>query len=204
MKNIHVFGGGTVQHIRNHLAICAPAYGGTANKIANQLTALGLNVQLELTKMACSKSKMETNEDVADRVNELLNDESVKAIVFNVALCDFTGKIDDVQSGKYAERLKSRSGDLVMNLSPAPKILASIKTKRPDIFLVGFKTTAGADQDTQRALCNRQIEETGANVVFANDTVTRSNILVTNSFHEFGERDDLISVLAHVINLSVK
>jgi phosphopantothenoylcysteine decarboxylase/phosphopantothenate--cysteine ligase len=204
MKQIHVFGGGTIQHVRNHLAICAPAYGGTANKIANQLIELGLNVHLELTKMACSKSKMETNEDVADRVNELLNDQSVKAIVFNVALCDFTGKIDDIESGKYAERLKSRSGDLVMNLSPAPKILASIKANRPDIFLVGFKTTAGADHATQLALCNRQIEETGADIVFANDTVTRSNILVANNFHEFGQRDYLISTLAQMINTSVK
>ena len=33
MKNIHIIGGGTVNHIRPHLALSAPAYGGTARKL---------------------------------------------------------------------------------------------------------------------------------------------------------------------------
>ena len=33
-KHILVYGGGTVSYVRNHLALCAPAYGSTARKIA--------------------------------------------------------------------------------------------------------------------------------------------------------------------------
>jgi hypothetical protein len=32
-KQVHIFGGGTVNFIRNHLAITAPAYGSTARKL---------------------------------------------------------------------------------------------------------------------------------------------------------------------------
>lgn len=33
IKNIHIFGGGTVAHISNHFAVCAPAYGITAETL---------------------------------------------------------------------------------------------------------------------------------------------------------------------------
>ena len=33
MKNIDIIGGGTVSHVRNHLALCAPAYGTTSRQL---------------------------------------------------------------------------------------------------------------------------------------------------------------------------
>jgi len=57
---IHIFGGGTISHIRNHLAICAPAYGATANKLFNLFWDYGMSVELHLTKMADKDSKLET------------------------------------------------------------------------------------------------------------------------------------------------
>lgn len=193
---IHIFGGGTVNHVRNHLAICAPAYGNTARQIYEKLDNYGvIPVRLQLTKMADYKSNMETNDDVAARLDELIAYQSTKAIVFNVALCDFYGKIDDVESGKYAERLKSRNGDVVMQLTPANKLLSKIKKLRPDIILVGFKTTADAGLEDQLQLCRRQIAETDVDMVFANDTVTRRNILVCNSVETYGSREDVIDCM---------
>jgi len=32
-KTIEIFGGSTISHVRSHLALCMPAYGGTARKI---------------------------------------------------------------------------------------------------------------------------------------------------------------------------
>lgn len=181
---IHVFGGGTVSHVRNHLALCAPAYGETARKLYDMLRAAGYSddqVKLELTRMADSTSRMETNQDVANRVNELLADPKTRAIVFNVALCDFEGQIGDVVSGKYAARLKSREGLQAMTLAPAAKVLGAIKAARPDIFVVGFKTTADSIIPERLALAERQIRETGVDLVLANDTVTRKNLLVWRS-----------------------
>jgi phosphopantothenoylcysteine synthetase/decarboxylase len=197
---IHVFGGGTIQHVRNHLALCAPAYGNTARKLAFELENLPLKgeVRLHLTKMADPSSSMETNEDVSRAVYGLLSDPDTRAIVFNVAMCDFSGQIGDVVSGKYAERLQTRSGDpVVMQLAPTPKLLAAIKIARPDVFVVGFKTTAGATEIGQLTAAERQIRETGVDLVFANDTVTRNNMLVDTKSHRLrGTRDEVLEMLA--------
>lgn len=178
---LHIFGGGTVNHVRNHMALCAPAYGSTAKHLARmcrETPELRETVALELTRMADQAARMETNADVAIRLDELLAQAETRAIVFNVALCDFEGRIGDVPSGKYAERLRTREGGQALQLTPAPKLLSRIKEQRPDVFLVGFKTTADATADEQIALALRQIEETTADLVLANDTVTRQNILV--------------------------
>ena len=37
IKNIHVFGGGTVAYIASHFAVCAPAYGTAAGKLGSLL-----------------------------------------------------------------------------------------------------------------------------------------------------------------------
>jgi hypothetical protein len=116
-------------------------------------------------------------------------------VVFNVALCDYEGKIGDIESGKYAPRLSSREGAQAMNLMPTPKLLQRVKTLRPDVVLVGFKTTADATPDVQYRLALRQFEETDADVVFANDTVTRHNMLVMHTGMREGSRETMLAAL---------
>lgn len=173
---IHIFGGGTVQYVRNHMALCAPAYGKTARLLHAEL---GPELaQLHLTRMADYRSPMETNEDVEKQLRHVLADPATRAVVFNVALCDYAGQIGDIPSGKYAKRLSSREGAQAMRLSPTPKLLQLVKALRPDVYLVGFKTTADAEQLEQHRLSLRQMAETGADLVFANDTVTRHNMVI--------------------------
>lgn len=195
---LHIFGGGTVNHVRNHLALCAPAYGSTARQLYRRVQVLypDCPAQLELTRMADSASVLETNAEVAARLEAVLAAPSTHAIVFNVALCDFEGQIGDEPSGKYAPRLKSREGEVAMRLTPADKLLHRIKARRPDVVLVGFKTTAGATHEEQVRLALRQIEETGANFVHANDTVTRENCLVSATRTLVGTRDKLLDLVA--------
>lgn len=189
---IHIFGGGTVQHVRNHMALCAPAYGQTARKLFDDL---GPEARLHLTRMADFQSTMETNEDVEMRLREVLADKATQAVVFNVALCDYAGHIGDIPSGKYATRLSSREGEQAMTLAPTPKLLQLVKAIRPDVYLVGFKTTAGAEQKEQHRLALRQISETGADWVLANDTVTRNNLLVNSGGLYMGERERMLAQL---------
>lgn len=198
-KTIHIFGGGTFEHVRNHLALCAPAFGTTARKLAAALalSPLNMDVKLHLTKMADPESSVVTNEDVTKVLYGLLSDADTRVIIFNVALCDYSGEIDGVHSGKYAERLKTRDTSPVqMQLTPTPKILASIKIARPDVFVVGFKTTAGATEIGQLTAAERQIRETGVDLVFANDTVTRSNMLVdAKGIRLRGTREEVLEML---------
>lgn len=196
-KQIHIFGGGTVQHVRSHTALSAPAYGRTARKLQAMLSEKGLgdHVQVHFTTMADWQSPLETNEDVAARLEEVLADPNTVAIVFNVALCDVAGQIGDVPSGKYAPRLQSRETLGNMQLTATPKLLPRVKQARPDVFLVGFKTTADDTQLLQHQKSLRQIEETGADLVFANDTVTKHNMLVYPYGFYAGERDGMLTKL---------
>lgn len=177
---IHIFGGGTLSHIRSHFAITAAAYGETARTLHDMLEKSGVASVLHLTKMACmGQSDLETNDDVRRRLDDVLADPSSKAIIFNAAITDFNGQIGDVPSGKYAARLRSRDEtQQPLMLTPADKIVPHIKEKRPDIFLVAFKTTSGGDEADQLQRGTKLLNDARADLVLANDTKTRRNILI--------------------------
>lgn len=210
MKNIEIIGGGTVFHVRNHLALCAPAYGTTAKKL-NQLLRETVKIDraeaqvreygywpsdmeywvtCHLTKMA--GGTLETNEDVSKLVDQLIASSDTKIIFFNPALVDYEGAIttsgavgyewsDDIptKSGKYETRLQTSKGEQGMLLWPAPKILSKVRKDRKDIFLVGFKTTCGATEDEQFLSALHLLKTSSCNLVLANDTKTRTNMIVT-------------------------
>lgn len=202
-KYIHVLGGGTFSYVRNHLALAAPAFGETATMISEMVDDWVIDymdtfegskkdyieweVQTHLTKMADSSSDIITNKDVECLVDELIADPDTKIIIFNVALCDFEGHIEtydgqgnlEESSGKYAPRLKSRMDNLPhINLSKANKIISKIRKERKNIFLVAFKTTCGATEDEQYIAGLNLLKENSCNLVLANDTKTRTNMII--------------------------
>lgn len=202
MAKIHVFGGGTFSHVRNHLAIAAPAFGETANEIFKGLrysTYRDFGQELHLTKMA--GGDMVTNEDVERKLDEVIADPETRVIIFNVALCDFNGQIGEVESGKYAERLKSREGPFEMKLTVADKLIGKIRKERKDIFVVGFKTTAGATSDEQYVTALNMLKANSINLVLANDTVTRNNMIVAPEETRYSETKDRTQVIRQLIQM---
>src|SRR4051812_15741339 len=95
-QKVHIIGGGTVSHVRAHLALSAPAYGATARKLYQMCKEYSdkLDVELHLTKMASAgESKLETNFDILSLISGLIHYQSTKIIFMNAALCDFKGSI---------------------------------------------------------------------------------------------------------------
>jgi len=226
MHKIHVFGGGTFSHVRNHMALAAPAFGETAKYLHKELlyhrfdefsrdrsmtltmSEVEDSVQLHLTKMAYSESPLVTNEDISARLDGLLTDPQTKVIIFNAALCDFNGSILDTNengfvtetpSGKYETRLKTSAGGQLMGIYPADKVIGNIKTTRPDVFVIGFKTTCGAESKEQYDLALKQITDSNVNLVLANDTKTRNNMLVSSDGICYGESQDRTAILNMLI-----
>ncbi|RWZ87196.1 MAG: hypothetical protein EO766_11740 [Hydrotalea sp. AMD] len=192
MKKIHIIGGGTISHVRNHLSLIAPAWGTTARQI-NRLIENWINEyeykwdynnpieydwNLHLTKVADYESKLVTNEDVEHLVDQLIADPDTKVIFFNAAMCDYDGSINNQESGKYADRLKTTDGYQTMLLRPSAKIIKKIRRERKDIFLVAFKTTTNATEDEQYIAGLNLLKENSCNLVLANDTVTRTNMII--------------------------
>lgn len=222
-KRIHVIGGGTISHVRNHLALCAPAYGKTANFIASKtvnslIKKYGngwfdkFETILHLTKMADGgKGKLETNDDIEALIDRLIADSSTKIIFFNPALVDYDGVIEEfsedkqnIASGKYAERLKTSEGVQTIHLSPAKKIIAKIRKERKDIFLVGFKTTCGATEDEQFIAGLSLMKKSSCNLVLANDTKTRKNMIITPEQARYCVTTDRETVLEELIDMTLQ
>jgi hypothetical protein len=201
-KKIVVIGGGTVSHVRNHLAICAPAYGSTAVHIAALCREIipQMDTELHLTRMAGGPS-LETNADVAQLIKRLTEDDTTRVIVMNAAMCDYDGQIG-VERGKYAERLKTSIHTRpTITLQPAEKVIGRIRQTRKDIFLVGFKTTCGATEDEQYIAGLGLCKGASCNLVLANDTKTRLNMVVTPEEARYHVTNDRAAVIRGLVQM---
>ena len=210
-KKIVVLGGGTFSHVRAHMALAAPAFGNTAKKIAElcEERFQNMDVDLALTKMADPTSAVVTNEDVSKIIDLIIDDNTIKIVFFNIALCDFNGQIGDIESGKYAKRLETSAGDVVMNMTPSEKLISKIRQKRKDIFLVGFKTTAGATEQEQFSKGLNLMKKSSCNIVLANDIETRKNFIITPEEGVYGREmtreeclKELVDIAWHRTHLS--
>jgi len=192
MKTI-IYGGGTISHVRSHLALCAPAFGTTARYLKQQLPFS----DLRLTRMASESSKLITNADIHNDIESIIKDSFVKFVVMNAALCDFAGNVEGANSGPHAKRLETSDGSALMELYPTSKLIQHLKAKRPDIFIVGFKTTTEASLETMVEKSRKM----DVDLVMANDTVTRKNILYHNLFQSTieGERKNLLDAIAGIV-----
>lgn len=206
MKKIVIFGGGTISHVRNHLALCAPAYGTTARRLQCLFNERRSNyiVELALTKMADPMSDMETSEDVKHRLEHLIVDPDVRCIVFNCALVDYNGQVGTITSGKHAERLKtSETIAIPMGLSAAEKLIGMIRKQRKDIFVIGFKTTTGASPMEQYGAGLKLLKTNSLNLVLANDTVTRRNVIIAPEETQYGATFARDAALAELVTMTL-
>ena len=194
-SSILILGGGTFYHVRNHLSIAAPAFGTTARWLHEQLPGS----RLVLTRMADSSSSLETNADVERFLTEYLTNNQVKCVVMNVAMCDYDGEIDGMPSGKHAVRLQSKTGRQTLQLTASKKVIADIKTRHPDVFLTGFKTTTHHSEEEQWEAAVTMGQKSRCNLIFANDTVTRHNMLVDEEGRRLCAGADRLLVLKRLV-----
>lgn len=240
-QRIHIFGGGTLFHVRPHLALAAPAYGTVARSIFSELSEASGGARdggsrgfkhellddpgrtvystLHLTKMADPRSLLETNADIERRIDELLADPETRVIFMSAALCDFEGHIvnsggpqqdprydldECMPSGKDQPRLKSRDpGYYEMALTASAKLIGKIRKERKDIFLVGFKTTAGASPDEQYLAGLGLLKGSSCNLVLANDVHTRLNMVITPEQARYHETTDRAQAIRGLVEMTL-
>lgn len=216
-KIIHIIGGGTVFHIRNHFALCSPAYGRTARSL-NELfkekvldrilrdQGEKMDVHLHLTKMAGGRV-YETNEDISKLIDEIVADTKTKIVVMNAALCDYTGYVSSgpiPEVGKDVGRLDSKSNpEVTMTLLSSEKIVQKIRKKRKDIFLVAFKATCGASEQEQYLAGLNLLKTASCNLVLANDTKTRMNMIITPEEAKYSVTEHRWDALTELVDMSL-
>lgn len=211
-RQIHIVGGGTIEPIREHLALSARAYGNTARRIGELCGTYwaGMDVQVHLTKMADPSSDIETSSDLRELAQDITTDFRTKVVFWSPAVVDFTGQVGDVPSGLHSERLKSFFGHSI-DLKPSEKIVSMFRARpvngmkpRKDIFAVGFKTTTGAEPQDQYSQGLGLLKSSSLNLVLANDTITRNNMVITPeeaSYHETTDRETALRGLLEMAYL---
>lgn len=188
-REVHIVGGGTLSHVRSHLSLAAPAYGTTARRLAELCQSFwtSVDVNVHLTKMADPSSNIVTNNDLRELARQLVLSYNTKIVIWNPAIVDFDGQIGDVTPGKYSKRLSTNNDEdpRLLRLTPSDKLVGmfrrdSVDGRQPrkDIFLVAFKTTAGASEDEMYAAGLKLCKEASANLVLVNDVVNRLNMVV--------------------------
>lgn len=212
-KKIVIYGGGTHSFIANHLSLCAPAYGETARRLAELCNEIvpNMEVSLRLTKMA-GGTTIDTYDDLAADLEEVVNDQTVKVVIMNAAVIDFKpvemcfyDDEDFVQTssfGKYDRRLDS-SNIYSLDINGTPKLLNRVRKTRKDIFLVGFKSTCGDSIDVQYAKAMNLLKKNSCNLVVANDTITHQNFVVTpeeSKYHITESREEVLRGLLTMVN----
>lgn len=226
-KEIHIIGGGTYFHVRNHFSFCSAANGTTARKLRSILEwnfNPKMDIHVHLTRQArgllipeldgefvrrerLSTAIPETNEQLAALVDDITKNPATKIVFFNAAVCDYEGYILDgeipTESGKYSGRLNSRDSrnEVNVRLLAGDKIVTRIRKARKDIFLVAFKTTCGMSPDDQYKAGLHLLKEASANLVLANDTKTRLNMVITPEearYHVTENRDEALKGLCEM------
>lgn len=209
----HIIGGGTLFHVRPHLAIAAPARGTVAKKlygILNETYLPGEEITKHLTKMAGGDT-LETNKDIEGLIDQLVDDPTTKMIFIPAALCDFEGSIIDERfegkntetpSGKDQPRLHSKVGEHLMLMRPAEKVVSRVRQNRKDIFLVTFKVTAGASSDEQFEAGLELLKRSSSNLVLANDIRNRRNMVITPEQARYYETTNREAALRGLVKMA--
>lgn len=217
-KKIYILAGGTIFHLRPHLAICCPVYGTTGKELTDLCIdkARNMDVYPLYTKMALNSCKsqkeldfslansIESNEDVKRFIQEtIIPDPSVKIVFLPVGMCDYTGSIKDI-AGKDLPRLSTKiNKDVDIKLTPAEKVINIIRKVRKDIFVVGFKATYGKTEDEQYLEGLNLLKEASLNLVLANDIHTKTCMIITPEEARYHTTKDRREVLENLVDMTL-
>jgi hypothetical protein len=206
----HIVGGGTVAHSHVHLATCAPAYGGTARKVADILSERfdkgTRDVHLHLTKMAgggpqCGDrrvgrfhgwARLETNFDLHNLARDIVTDPLSKIVFWNPAIVDHRIETPDHRSDARLSSIESVRATLVPESIKIVETFRAGNGGRKDLFLVATKATANATHEQMYLAGLDLCKRASANLVLVNDVITRWNMIVTPeeaAYHEGADRE---------------
>ena len=162
-KRVLVVAGGTVEPIDDVRVITNRSTGATGLELAKAAYEHGADVELWVGRHEGTvppwipTKSFETTADLL----KLAEGASADITAVPAAIADFT-------PAKKAGKISSRGGPVTLPLEPTQKILPVLR-KRTKGILIGFKAEAGATVARLQAKATELLEETGADLIVAND-----------------------------------
>lgn len=195
-SSIRIFGGGTLLPVKQDLALTAISYGNTSKAILALCQAHDKKAELQLTWFADPTSSIHTLNDVEGVARGYIADPQTKIVFWNPTVVEYPD---------HTLFLTNEDGDPVLS-SPLPdpqRIPRFIKDKRPDIFLVVFQTSSGLTIEEQKESALVLLKKTNANMVFAKDTSTEWNLVVTAEQSVYHQTTDKEVALAGLVEMTL-
>lgn len=203
-----VTAGGTQEPIDAVRAITNTSTGKTGAKIAETLSAFGMNVTLAHAQSAPQASgarnlSFQTFSDLQTLMKNELQTGSYDVVVHAAAVSDYSVKAHD-----ETKKLSSDAESLTLNLVKNPKLVNAVKALSPQTKLIAFKLTANASQEQRQEAVEKLVHASGADLVIQNDTSEINKSSGTHLFHAYEKlkkiqtaenSDQLLSFLSHWI-----
>jgi phosphopantothenoylcysteine decarboxylase/phosphopantothenate--cysteine ligase len=179
--NCIVTGGPTYESLDEVRRLTNFSTGQLGSELANFLTARGHQVTLLIGQQATFRGERNahrieaftTTADLRARLQSLGN-KRVRAVFHAAAVSDFTfGKIfQRTPTGNLTEtrasKLTTRSGALLAELLPTPKIISKLRTWFPTACIVGWKFEVDGNRASALAKARRQLKENHTDACVAN------------------------------------
>ncbi len=185
--NVLVTAGGTQEPIDAVRAITNISTGKTGAKIAETLSALGMNVTLAhaITAPEAAGARnlsFQTFSDLQRLMQTELTNSNYDVVIHSAAVSDYSVKGDETK------KLSSDAETLTLTLGKNPKLINAVKALSPQSKLVAFKLTANASPEQRLAAVEKLSHACGADLVIQNDT---SEINKQNGVHLFHAYENL-------------
>lgn len=156
-----------------------------------------LRARLDLPPGAATVEEYGSTRDLEARVQRWAQARPGAVIVHSAAVGDYEVAADALAA---ASKIPSGQAELVLRLTPTPKILDQVRGWCPDARLVSFKAgRPGLTAEELEAIARAQLRRTGCDLVFANviGALATSVLLVTEGGCEaFPERAAAVAALA--------
>jgi len=165
-KKILISLGGTYEAIDPIRGITNKSSGKMGLELAKEAYSRGCNVKLIVANVDVEIPKsfdvifVESSEEMNNISKNIINDFDV--FIATAAVSDFA------PINKKSSKISS-SIDLSLKFKHTEKIIKQIKQSNPDVFLIGFKAEYAISKDEIIKLAKKQIEESGTDLVIAND-----------------------------------
>lgn len=169
MRPVLVTAGATRNPVDAIRYLSAASTGRTGLVVADGLAALGHRVHVLASEEAALRAQQErsvsvfgSTRDLQARMKAWLGHNPEGLVIHSAAVGDY-----EVEAA--AHKLPSQQEELILRLTPAPKILDALRAWAPSSRIVSFKAASPeTDPDSLVALARRQLRRTGSSLVFAN------------------------------------
>jgi len=165
-KSILIIGGSTAQPVDAMRVLTNRSSGGTAVSLATEAFRKGAELELwygwgqELPPdWTGTVERFTTVQDLLDLVESSSLEHD--AIILCAAISDYSPE-------QIEGKLPSGSEDLVIQLSPTPKIILKVREKAAHAVLVGFKAESGISEEELISRAEERMKGTGCQIMVAN------------------------------------